>query len=255
VPESTLERELIDLGRHLAWPAPPDLASSIGSVLRTTPVTVLPRRRSRRVAVLAAAVLVVAGLLAVSPGLRAALLDLFRLPGARIEVEPIPSPVPMASGDLTDLAPGRRVTLPAARSAAAFPVEVPAALGPPDEVVIAGSGDAAIVTMAWNARPGLAAADETGYGALLTQFRARARDDLVKKVSQEGRVVPVVVDGQQGYWVEGPHAVLLERGRMVFEDRPRLSTSSLLWTRGEVLIRLEADVRLAEALRLAESLP
>ena len=250
--DATLERRLVDLGRHLAWPAPPDLAGSVGQELRT--VVPIRRRGPRRVVVLAAAaVLVLGGLLAVSPGLRAALVDLFRLPGARIEVEPTPSPVPMAGGELTDLVPGRPATLAEARAEAAFPIGLPGTLGPPDAVVLAGGGDRAMVTMAWNARPGLPAADETGYGALLTQFRARARDDLVKKVSQA--VVPVVVEGTQGYWVEGPHAVLLEREGMVFEDRPRLSTSSLLWTRAEVLFRLEADFSLAEAVRLAESIP
>lgn len=252
VPESVLERELIDLGRHVAWPPPPDLASSVGGELRA--VVPLRRRSPRRVAVLAAAaVLVVTGLLAISPGLRAALLDLFTLPGARIQVEPTPSPVPMASGGLTDLVPGRPVTMRVARAEATFPLVVPAELGPPDQVVLAGGGDDAIVTMAWRARPGLAAADETGHGALLTQFRAQARDDLVKKVSQVGRVVPVVVAGGQGYWIDGPHAVLVERDGTVVEDRARLSTSSLLWNRKEVLLRLEADVSLDEALRLAAS--
>ena len=252
VPESGLERELIDLGRHLAWPPPPDLAPSVGDELRT--VVPLRRRSSRRVAVLAAAaVLVVAGLLAVSPGLRAALLDLFTLPGARIEVEPTPSPVPAVPGDLTNLVPGRPVDLEVARSDAAFEVVAPPGLGPPDQVVLAGRGDDAVVTMAWRARKGLEAADETGYGAVLSQLRAATRDELIKKVTPAGRVVPVVVGGQQGYWVRGPHAVLIERDGSVVEDRPRLSASSLLWNRKGVLLRLEADVSLDEALRLAAS--
>jgi hypothetical protein len=75
----------------------------------------------------------------------------------------------------------------------------------------------------------------------------------VKKVTGPAAVVPVVVGGEQGYWVEGPHAVLLERNGAVVEDRPRLSSSSLLWTRDGVLLRLEADVSLTEALRLAGS--
>ena len=254
MPDPTLERELIDLGRHLAWPASPDLASSVGAELRRAPVVPLHRRGPRRVAVLAAAaVLVLGGLLAVSPGLRAALLDLFRLPGARIEVEPTPSPVPMVPGDLADLVPGRPVSVRTARSEATFPLVAPRELGPPDQVVLASAADDAVVTMAWHGRSGLEPADETGFGALLTQFRARPREDLVKKVTGPAAVVPVVVGGEQGYWVEGPHAVLLERNGAVVEDRPRLSSSSLLWTRDGVLLRLEADVSLTEALRLAGS--
>jgi hypothetical protein len=251
--DAVLERDLLELGRHVAWPPLPDLAASIGGRLEGAPVVSLGRRRRpRRVAVLAAAVLVLAGLLAVSPGIRAALLDLFRLPGARIEVEPTPSPVPMAPQALEGLVPGERVTLARARQEASFPVALPSTLGPPDGVVLAGADDRALISLAWRARPGLPAADETGYAVLLTEFRAQG--DLVKKVSEGERVVPVVVGGEQGYWVEGPHAVSLEQYGAVVEDRPRLSTSSLLWTREGVLFRLEADVSLAEALRLAGSI-
>jgi hypothetical protein len=120
--------------------------------------------------------------------------------------------------------------------------------------VLAGSGSEAVVSMAWEARPGLPTADETGYAILLTEFRARSRDDLIKKVSVVTQVTPVVVGGEQGYWVEGPHAVMLERNGAIVDDPPRLSTSSLLWTRDGVLLRLEADVTRAEAVRLAESI-
>jgi hypothetical protein len=245
--DAALEHDLRELGRHVAWPAVPDLVG------RPERAPVAPGRRRRRVAALAAAaVLVLTGLLALAPGIRAALLDLFRLPGARIEVEPTPSPVPMAARALEDLVPGERVTLPQARRGASFPVVFPTALGPPDAVVLADLGDRAVVSLAWRARPGLPAADQTGYSVLLTEFRARPPEDLVKKVS--GGVEPVVVDGEQGYWVEGPHAVTLERDGAIVEDLPRLSASSLLWTREGVLLRLEADVSLAEALRLAGSI-
>lgn len=250
--DALLERELRELGRHVAWPPAPDLASSIRSELEAATVEQL--RRPRRVAVLAAAaVLALAGLIAASPGIRAALLDLFRLPGARIEVEPTPSPVPPGARSLEDLVLGEGVTLAHARREAGFPVVFPRALGPPNRVVLAGTGDDALVTLAWGGRPRFPAADQTGYAVLLTEFRARPLDDLVKKVTEAAQVVPVVVDGEQGYWVDGPHAVFLERDGAIVEDRPRLSASSLLWTRDGVLLRLEADVTLAQAVRLAES--
>jgi hypothetical protein len=253
---SAMELELRELGRHLSWPPVPDLTASVGAELERAPVVPLSRRRRprRALALAAAAVLVVAGLLAVSPGLRAALLEIFRLPGARIEVEPTPFPMPAGPQTLEDVVPGSPVTLAEARATAAFPVVFPEALGPPDRVVLAGSGSEAVVSMAWAARPGLPTADETGYAILLTEFRARARDDLIKKVSAVTRVTPAVVGGEQGYWVEGPHAVMLERDGAIVDDGPRLSTSSLLWSRDGVLLRLEADVTRAEAVRLAESI-
>ena len=254
MPETPLERDLVDLGRHLAWPSPPDLTARVRGELGSVPT--LGRRRPRRVAVLAAAaVLVVGGVLAASPGLRAALLDLFRLPGARIEVEPTPSPLPppAAPVPLEELVPGRRVTLAEARREAAFPIVFPRELGAPDQVVLLGDGEAAVVTLAWRSRPRLPPADETGYAALLTELRARPQEDLIKKVSGASQVEPVVVGGEQGYWIEGPHSVFLARGGSIVKDRPRLSASSILWTRDGLLLRLEADLTRAEALRLAGS--
>ncbi len=245
-----LERDLRDLGRHLAWPGSPDLTAAVAEELGRGPA----RPVRRRVTVLAAAaLLLLAGLLAASPGLRAAILDLFRLPGARIEVDPEPSPVPVAPGRLEELVPGRAVTLAEARAATAFRITVPATLGRPDEVVLVGQGSDAVVTLAWRGRPGLPPADETGYAALLTQLRARPTEELIKKVSAATGVTPVTVDGEQGYWVQGPHPVILERDGEVVEDLARLSSSSLLWTRDGVLMRLEADLTLIEALRLARS--
>ncbi len=254
--EVALERGLTDLGRHLAWPERPDLAAAVRAEIEGAAVVPLRPRRGRRAAVLAAAfLLMLAALLAASPGIRAALLELFRLPGARIEVErtPSPAPAPMASPSLEDLVPGRRVSLAEARRTAAHGVVFPKALGRPDEVAVFGTGDDAVVTLAWRARPGLPAADETGYAVLLTEFRARPQEDLIKKTAEQTQVIPVVVDGEQGYWIEGPHSVLVRRGGSIVEDQARLSASSLLWTRDGVLLRLETDLTRAEALALAGS--
>ncbi|MGH2673823.1 MAG: hypothetical protein ACRDKA_15565 [Actinomycetota bacterium] len=253
--DAPLERELGDLGHHVAWPAPADLAASIGAELEAATVVSLRPRSRRRVALVAAAALVVGGLLAVSPGLRAALLDLFRLPGARIEVRPTPSPLPPPTVPqrLEELVPGEPVSLADARRAAQFDVAFPRELGPPDQVVLAGFGEDAVVTLAWQPRPGLPAADETGFAAILTEFRARPREDLIKKVTVVTRVESVIVGGEQGYWIDGPHSVLLLRRGSILEDRPRLSASSLVWTRDGLLLRLETDLTLAESVRLARS--
>src|SRR5918999_972786 len=96
-----LERSLRDLRERLSWPDTPDLAPVVAAEIRDPPpVVAMPRRRARRAVVLAAAAaLVVGGLLAVSPGLRAAVLRLLGLPGVRIEVQETPvSPRPTEPG-------------------------------------------------------------------------------------------------------------------------------------------------------------
>jgi hypothetical protein len=257
VTETGLERALVDLGRRLDWPEAPDLAGSVRAELESAPAVVVPlRRRPRRLVVLAAAALLVfGGLLAVSPGLRAALLELLRLPGARIEIERTPTPLPTAAASpaLEDLVPGSEVSLAEARRTASFRVLLPSELGRPDAVVLFATGDDAIVTLAYRPRPGLPAADATGYSVLLTEIRAEPTDELIGKVALETQVEPVVVGGEQGYWIEGPHEVLLERGDTMVVDAPRLSASSLLWTRGPVTLRLEGDLSKDDALRLART--
>lgn len=248
-----LERSLRDLGERLSWPDTPDLASAVAAEIREpAPAVVMPRRRARRAVVLAAAAaLVVGGLLAVSPGLRAAVLRLFGLPGVRIEVQETPvSPRPTEPGPASF---GREVSLEDAAREAPFDILRPAGLDEPDRVYLSGFGDDQVVTLAYGERPGLPP-ETDGVSVLLSELRARPDVELIRKTAMEAQVTPVVVNEERGYWVEGPHTVLLltENGQVV-EDRPRLATNTLLWTRGDVTIRLEGDLSLPQALRLARS--
>jgi hypothetical protein len=249
-----LERSLRDLGERLSWPDTPDLAPAVAAEVRgTAPVVAMPRRRARRAAVLAAAAaLVVGGLLAVSPGLRAAVLRLFGLPGVRIEVQETPvSPPPSASRP--GLSFGREVSLDQAAREAPFDILRPAVLGDPDRVYLLGFGDGQVVTLGYGERPGLPP-ETGGISVLLSELRARPDDELITKTAMEAQVTRVVVNGERGYWVEGPHPLLLrtESGEVV-EDPARLATSTLLWTRGDLTIRLEGDLSLAQALQVARS--
>jgi hypothetical protein len=65
----------------------------------------------------------------------------------------------------------------------------------------------------------------------------------------------VRVDGGRGIWLSGePHAFMFRtRGSEVYEDVFYLAGNTLLWERGPVTYRLEADVMLADALRIARS--
>jgi hypothetical protein len=244
---AVLELALVDLGRHLAYPEAADLRPAVAERIRG--VRPLAPPRLRRVAVLAAAVLtlVVGGALVASPALRAAILRLFTLPGVQIEF--LESPPPAGRG--LDL--GDRVSLGRAREAAGFPVAVPEALGRPDEAYVDADR---LVSLVWRARPGLPEASESGAGAVLTQFRARPDEEfIVKKLGAEGvRVVPLVVEGAEGFWVEGPHAVFVvtEDGGFV-EDRARTAGNTLLWSRGGITFRLETALGLERTLDIART--
>jgi hypothetical protein len=257
VTDPLLETALRDLGRHLTWPPTPDLATVVRRELgRGAVVTPLPRRRVRRAVVLAAAAMlvVVGGLVAASPGLRAAALRLFSLPGVRIEVRATPPASPATTPPADQRFLGRTASLAEARREVEFPVAVPATLGLPDDVYLLGGGRRAVVTLAYGSRSGLPADPETGYGALLTQFRGRPTEDVVKKVTGATEVTPVIVDGEPGYFVQGPHLVYVRApGGVTIPDEPRLAGNTVLWTRGPVTLRLEVDLPLAEALAVART--
>ena len=256
--DALVETALRDLGRHLAWPATPDVATAVHTELnRGAAVVTLPRRRVRRAVVMAAAAMLVVlgGLVATSPGLRAAILRLFSLPGVRIEVRESPpaSPTVTPPGDVQPFL-GREVSLGEARQDVDFPVAVPGSLGRPDEVYLLGGGPRALVTLAYGGRPGLPADPESGYAALLTQFRGRPTGDLVKKVAGDTDVTPVIVDGEPGYFVEGPHLVYVRApGAVTIPVEPRLAGNTVLWTRGPVTLRLEVELPLGEALAVART--
>jgi hypothetical protein len=246
-----LERALMDLGRHLAYPEVGDLAppvvERIGGVRPLAP----PRRtsRTRRAAVLIAAVvtLLVGGALVASPGLRAALLRFFGLPGVRIEVGESPSP----AGRGLDL--GDRVSLEEVRARVKFTLAIPSALGDPDEVYLDTPPSRGMVSMVWRLGPGLPRASETGAGAVMTQFPARPDDRLIGKRVASGTVVRVLVDGVAGYWVRGPHSVFVRTEEGLVEDRARIAGNTLLWSRDGITYRLETALGMEAALAIART--
>jgi hypothetical protein len=261
VTESTLEAALRDLGRQVAWPETPDLAGAVAERIGGAEVRPLPRRPVRRSLVLVAAVMlvVVGGTMALSPGIRAAILRFFSLPGVRIEVQesappgaPTVTPSPGAPGVTSFL--GRPVGLGQARRRVGFPVVVPSALGRPDETYLVGAGDGAMVTLAYRDLTGVPEEEETGWAALLTELRGRPTEQLIKKVTLGANVTEVMVGGERGFFIEGPHEVYVQgRGKQSVLLPPRLAGNTLLWTRDAVTLRLEADVSLSRALDIART--
>ncbi len=241
----SLERDLRDLGTVLAYPPTPELAAPVLARLERRPRPSL--RLAPRVALVAAVVLALAVVtVAAVPPAREAVADLLGI--GRVQVEVVPELPPVADG----LQLGRPVTLAEARAAAPVSVLVPTELGEPDAVYLAPDG---AVSLAWAPRPGLPDVAGSGVGALLSHLPEEGL--LIAKqitVETEARAVPV--GGETGLWLEGgPHVVFLEtRPGDAVETRGRLAGNTLLWQRGAATLRLEADVDLPTATRIAESL-
>lgn len=92
---------------------------------------------------------------------------------------------------------------------------------------------------------------------LLTEFRGGLAPELIGKLAGGGtRVETVTVaGGAPGIFLSGgPHAVFYrDPNGEIREETLRLAGNTLLWQRGELLLRLESALSRAEALRVARS--
>jgi hypothetical protein len=264
--ELDLEGALADLAAALEFPPTPDLATAVTARLGETPAPALarprlgrPRWRRLAVAGLVAAVLAAAVLVA-SPGTREAVARRLGLRGVEIRIgEPPPPTASTRPPERLDLGLGERVTLEEARRRVSFPVLVPGTAGlqrPTAVFADAASPSGGRVDLVYRARPGLPASQLTDVGLLLTEFKGQPTSEFIKKVTGAGLVEEVTVDGQPGYWFSGePHFFTYRDVDGILRDeQTRLAGNTLIWQRGDLTLRLEAQISRDEALRIAESM-
>ena len=230
---SALETRLAEL--EVEWPPTPDMASRV----RARAQAESPRRRVRAWAVGLAILVSIGGVAAVPPA-RSAVLRWLGIEGVRIERVPrAPTPAP------TTLDLGERTTL-------AGETLVPRALGRPDAVYAAGDR----VTLLYRPRRGLPESEQSGVGALLSQFPGRTNAQFVRKMAGPDTTVERVrVGGEPGFWLAGaPHGVIYEDPTGAIRELPaRLAGPTLVWRRGDLTLRLEADIPKSRALAIARS--
>ena len=257
VGDDRLEAALHDLSGHVDFPEAPDISERVTRALDGAP---RPRWRflgylyrpaiGYGVAVALAVALVT---LTFSPAARDAVADFLGIEGISISRGETPTG---RLGERLEV-PGDHVTLEDARERAGFDVVVPERLGDPDETYVAAYIEGGVVTLVYEADVDLPEARGTGVGALITEFRAGVDGDLIGKTAPPATGIErVSVAGEEGYWIAGrPHAVgyLGPDGRFR-EDDLRLAGNTLIWERGELSLRLEADADLEEALAVARSM-
>ncbi len=254
-----LEARLRALADDIAWPATPDLAARLGAaapsrrrggrlLARLAP---RPARRSRRAlaAVLAALLLVPAAAVAF-PGARDDVLEWLGL--RDVEIRRVPAPPAGARPELeADL--GRRVTLAQAERDAGFAAAIPAALGAPDRVRVAGKR----ISLVYAPRAGLPQLEQIDAGLVLTESRGGIPGVYLRKfLLASGQAERVSVDGHRGVFITGggDHAYLYETpGGTIEEDRALLAGPTLIWVAGGRVHRLETAAPRATALRIARS--
>lgn len=242
-PTNDWEGRVQALARTFAYPPTPDLTRPA-----RRPATFARPAMPRWAWAMIIAATVLAGLMA-APGVRAAVVEMLRLGAVRIFlIEPTPSPdeeqaiaAPLASA--LDLA--GETTLTAARQQISFSILLPAYpadLGQPDHVFVQ-ELDGPTVVLVW-LQPGR----EDQARMSLTQVGAGFSFDK-RNVRQ---IEETVVDGRWALWIDGPHLLQSSDGNP--ELRRLVQGHVLLWQQGDVTYRLETDLPLAEAKKVAESL-
>jgi hypothetical protein len=270
-----LERALAELADSLEFPAASDMPERVIAELdRPASVTPLVQRPAvRRVLALAAAAIVLAGVVLVaSPRARKAVADLLGIGGVAIRTSDttpaIPpttlssapsssrstSPSTASSASPSTVGPPGSIDVEDGASAIGVAPPLPPSLGPPQTVTLADGR----LTLEWPPSTILPATDLPELGAVLAVFRGRVEEPLLEKVLGPGTAYErVSVGGRPGVWLSGaPHVLMyLGPGGQVREDQLRLAGNTLLWTVGPHTYRLESALDRDAAIALAETVP
>ena len=224
-----LEQRLRELAGDLRIDVPDGFEAAVmGRV-----ATARPRRRWRR---WAAGLLVgVLGAGVVASPVGAEIREWLGLPGVSVTsgdpVSGTPT-VPSASGPLD---------LGSAGELAGFDPVVPTVLGDPDGVEV--SRDRLVVSLSWTTAQGTVRLD---------QFRGDVEPLFWKTADQAERTS---VGTAEALWLPTSHRVVVVSGDGTIRSLPprRLAAPTLLWVLGDLTLRLEGDLDLAGATRIAES--
>ena len=230
-----LERDLRELGLALDFPATPQLAHSVGRLVRAQ-ARPRPRVSRRSLAIALAVLLAAVGALLAVPSTRSAILDLFGLDGVTIErVDTLP-PARRAPDPV-----GSRVSLADAQRAVPYRILQPER--PVGRVYLDRSIPGGRVSIVWPCCPRV----------VLSQFRGEALPFIEKSAGRGTRIEAVTVNGGFGYWLSGrPHVVVYRDARgVVREETLRLAGNVLLWEQEGRTLRLEGQLTKQQALDLA----
>lgn len=267
--QEQLERRLRAAARNLAYPPTPDL------------VAALRQRRGRRwgsprlpspAALVLVALAIAGALLLAVPQVRAAALEALRIGVVRIipaAPQPAPTAAPTRATDTSQVAataspltsaptatrarpdPLRDLrgatTLEEARERLPFPLRLPSeppGLGPPDAVFVQDlGGPAAILVWREPADPG-----KTRLALYVLSSHAFAQKVDVPALEE------TMVGSQRAVWTSGPYVLQLGGGRDMMDIRRLVTGHTLIWADGDLTYRLETELPLAAAVKVAESL-
>ena len=266
------ERQLLETAQAFSYPPTPNLSGAVRRRLELRARRRVPLLRQRLAWATALVALLLSVLMAV-PDVRAQILEFLQIGVIRIfQIEPTPSTTPTAS------LPARVPPDPTAGTPTGFPTRqpsptpltsllnlagetslenaqrqagftlllpaYPADLGQPDRVFLQHlNGE--VVVLVW-LDPG------SPERIQLSLHLYSGAGNVTGEKVQPQVIQETTVDGHPAIWAEGPYVLKLSNGDM---DIIRLIEGHvLIWQAGGVTYRLESDLDLEEALKIAESL-
>ncbi|TWP49911.1 hypothetical protein FKR81_21980 [Lentzea tibetensis] len=215
-----VEAALRDLAPKIHVPEPPDVADAVRAEIAKEPPP------SRWWGALVAAVAAFGVAIAVSPAVRAGVVELLEFAGIEFRTEAPRTPTPPPLGV-------REVSLDEARNLVKFEIRVPKTLGEPQKVTV---HDGRFVTL--------------HYGDVLLDEFDGTFESIIGKVVNQSDVE--AVDGK--YWIPRPHEVFyIDPKGAWHREEARSTGKTLLWQQDGVTYRLQGELTKERALEISAS--
>ena len=267
--QELFEKQLRSLAKGLEYPRTPDIAGSVVARLQGRGIGRRGKGRSRFISRRLAWPLTIILILFVSlmliPPARAAIVDFIQIGVVRIfRVEPTPLPPPNREVPSTKvpvtvtpvptsqpLIPileklAGEMTLEQAQKAVHYPIllpSYPADLGKPDRVFVQ-DADGAVTVLVW--------LNPKQPDQILMSLHFLPEGSWAIKKMEPTQIQETTVNGHPAIWAVGPYPLRLSDGDI---DLMRLINGHvLIWAEGNMTYRLETDLSLEEALKIAGSL-
>lgn|SRR5574341_1033137 len=260
--QERFEKRLISIAIGLDYPRTPDIARSVTARLR--PAT-RSRFISRRLAWSLTIILILFSSLMLIPPARAAIIEFIQIGVVRIfRAEPTPLSPPNQQNPATTIpvtaTPGAtaqplipmlenlagEMTLEEAAQTVGYPILLPSYppdLGRPDRIFVQ-EADGKMMILVW-------LDPQQPDQVLMSLHLLPAGSWAIKKV--EPRLIQeTIVNGQRAVWAVGPYPLRLSNGDL--EITRLINGHVLIWEEENITYRLETDMPLEEAIKIAESL-
>jgi hypothetical protein len=263
--QELFEKQLLSLSKGLDYPRTPDVAGSVMRRLRASSTQTRLTLRTRRLIWSLTVVLVLFASLMLIPPARAALIEfiqigvvrIFRseptplapptqeIPSTAIPVTATPAPTSQPLIPILESLAGE-MTLGEAQKAVSYPILLPSYppdLGQPDRIFVQEAGGRMTI-LVWidPQHP-----DKVLLSLHLIPPGSWAIDKFDPALVQE-----TTVNGQRAIWAVGPYPLRLRNQDMQYLRL--IEGRVLIWTDKDITYRLETDLSLEEAVKIAESL-